>query len=181
MSYAIELIERWGTATDRPNDTLKPAVLKSKPVIFDGWELESGKKTAGRVLEKFLSLDAKAHDLTKRRLYSYYLDIDDQVGGGSIDPRENPPQSVNEIWEHVHPKLLFIEDRNDVPYVVLEADCSWSPEHGVMMCWRDGEFLTKVGHWNGHLTNVDASGNPGLVDVVYDGIEQRFTTFQDES
>jgi hypothetical protein len=33
--------------------------------------------------------------------------------------------------------------------------------------WRDGKAITKVGRYDGHMTNSDAYADPELVGVVY--------------
>jgi len=44
-------------------------------------------------------------------------------------------------------------------YVSVECECSWEPEHGLQLVFRGGARVTKVGPYDGHLTNVP--------DVVY--------------
>lgn len=39
-------------------------------------------------------------------------------------------------------------------YVVLENECSWAPEHGLMIVLREGRQVTKVGQYDGHLTKA---------------------------
>ena len=43
-----------------------------------------------------------------------------------------------------------------------------------MMVWRDGHTLSKVGGYDGHLANT--SGDDGLEDVVYPGLDTKFRT-----
>jgi len=52
-------------------------------------------------------------------------------------------------------------------YVSVEYECDWEPEHGLQIVFRDGRTVTKVGPYNGHLTNNSAYGRPDLDDVVY--------------
>ena len=52
-------------------------------------------------------------------------------------------------------------------YVSVECECDWEPEHGLQIVFRDGRTVTKVGPYNGHLTNNSAYGRQDLDDVVY--------------
>ncbi|WP_425515747.1 MULTISPECIES: DUF6985 domain-containing protein [Rhizobium] len=83
-------------------------------------------------------------------------------------------------WGPLHPLLRFGTasgpDRSpsgraggddDNWYVVMEAECAWDAEDGIMLVWRNGTTLSKVGPYNGHLTNKNAYGGETLRDVVY--------------
>lgn len=44
---------------------------------------------------------------------------------------------------------------------------SWEPEHGLQLVVEDGLRVCKVGPYDGHVTQALASGDPGLLGVVY--------------
>ena len=58
-----------------------------------------------------------------------------------------------------------------------EANCDWEEEHGLMLVWRNGTTLTKVGGYDGHLTNVNAYANKKMINVVYAASNPEYTTF----
>ena len=62
-------------------------------------------------------------------------------------------------------------DSEDGIYFSLECNCDWEPEHGLQLILRDGTRITKVGGYDGHLTNADAFGDPAKVGVVYVSME----------
>ena len=49
----------------------------------------------------------------------------------------------------------------------VECGCDWEGEHGLQIVFKDGLVVNKVGAFDGHVTNSDAYGDPGLEDVVY--------------
>jgi hypothetical protein len=52
-------------------------------------------------------------------------------------------------------------------HVSVECECDWEPEHGLQIVVRDGAAVTKVGPFDGHLTNAAAYANDALHDVIY--------------
>lgn len=79
----------------------------------------------------------------------------------------------SDVWSHV--KLgdeLFVRRRakgtaEDGVYLSLECNCDWEVEHGLQLVVRDGTAISKVGPFNGHLTNAAAYADPSLIGVVY--------------
>jgi len=45
----------------------------------------------------------------------------------------------------------------------IECGCNWEREHGLQIVLREGLSVTKLGPYDGHLTNADSS----LESVVY--------------
>ena len=133
---------------------------------------------AAAALKAFLSLTTADRLSDSRHVYAYYQDFREYVGGEDwMDEELGVPDSPEAIWKHVTPKSLFVDkDGNggERYYVIIECECGWESEHGLMMVWRDGRTLSKVGGYDGHLTN--ASGDDGLEDVVYLGLDARFHT-----
>ena len=86
------------------------------------------------------------------------------------------PEEVEDIWAFVTPGPLHLEQRDSDWYIVMEAECAWEEEHGLMLVWRNGATLTKAGGWNGHVTNANAYADPALESVVYKAVNSEFTT-----
>ncbi|MEM6596410.1 MAG: hypothetical protein AAF672_16600 [Pseudomonadota bacterium] len=111
---------------------------------------------------------------------SNYRDFHEAVGGDDwLDAEMGIVQDPEEIWRHVTPGPVFIEDGRGSDtscYVVMEAECAWEPEHGLMMVWKDGKFLSKVGGYNGHVTNANAYADDTLHDTVYVATNKAFTS-----
>lgn len=79
----------------------------------------------------------------------------------------------SDVWKHVKfGSALFVRrraknDKEDGVYVTLECNCDWEQEHGLQLVLRDGKRITKLGPYNGHLTNSDAYADKKLAGVVY--------------
>ena len=103
-------------------------------------------------------------------IFAYYSDVtDDVVAAGDLDwyVKIDTP---HEVFEHIRlgRQAIVVRDARDRHvYVSLECECDWEPEHGLQIVFRDGRVVTKVGPYNGHLTNSAAYANATLDNVVY--------------
>jgi hypothetical protein len=52
-------------------------------------------------------------------------------------------------------------------YVSLKCECDWEPEHRLQIVSRDGRTVSKVGRYDGHLTNSAAYNTDALDGVEY--------------
>ena len=153
---------------------------------FDGAEVELEEPETSRdatALKNFLKLTAQDRLNASRHVYAYYRDFHYAVGGEDwLDSQMGIPATPEDIWNHVQPQLLFVASRDDMPghsYVVVEANCDWEEEHGLMLVWKDGKRLTKVGGYDGHLSNVWAYDDDTLENVVYAASNPKFQTLLD--
>jgi hypothetical protein len=79
----------------------------------------------------------------------------------------------SDVWKHVRLGFEFAVSRRDDGdaedgvYFSLGCNCDWEQEHGLQLVIRDGRAVTKVGPFDGHVTNADAYDDPKLVGVVY--------------
>jgi hypothetical protein len=51
--------------------------------------------------------------------------------------------------------------------VMADVECDWEPEHGLQIVFRGGRTVTKVGPYDGHLTNSAAYADGDLDGVLY--------------
>jgi len=133
----------------------------------------------------FVALAAYDRAQASRHVYASYLDYHDSTEGVAfLDDQMGFPLTAESIWSHVHPRTITIEPGDaSMPgraYVVVEADCDWDEEQGLMLVFQDGKTLTKVSPYDGHLTNVAAFGNPHLDRVVYKAGSHDFITYRDD-
>lgn len=137
---------------------------------------------AATILEAFQSLTAADRLADSRHIYAYYQDFREWVGGQDwIDEQMGVPASPEAIWDHVTPRSISVSrgfEGDEHVYVALEAECGWEAEHGLMMVWRDGRMLCKVGGYDGHLTNEGADPDGPQEDVVYAGLDEKYRTYR---
>nr|WP_240742158.1 hypothetical protein [Micromonospora zingiberis] len=73
-------------------------------------------------------------------------------------------------WAYIHPVEIALDRdgfHDQHVYVTAECNCDWEPEHGLQIILRDGRAVTKVGPYDGHLTNAAAFNRDDLEGVVY--------------
>ena len=106
-------------------------------------------------------------------LYRYYEDCVamSREFGEALPPKIASP---DEVWEHVefHREEILLRRRprgDRAVYVSASCTCRWKPEHGLQVVFRNGESITKLGPFDDHLTNEDATLKPELAGVVYVG------------
>lgn len=108
----------------------------------------------------FLAADDRALHEAGPHVYAYYLDTvrEAQEQGWALPLPDIPADGS--VWDHVSFGTEFHVDRpldGDGPvYVSVECECAWEPEHGLQLVFRDGRTITKVGPFDGHLTNGSA-------------------------
>jgi hypothetical protein len=149
-------------------------LLGDEPLSVDGKE----------ALAKFLSLGTSDRLSASRHVFAYYQDqrAAFEEDGFEVDSMPEIASAAN-VWGHVQPKVIWVEhdpySAGSEPYVLIEADCDWEPEHGLMLCFRWGKSLTKCGQFNGHVTNENARADNSLSGIVYLGLDPAFTTRED--
>ncbi|MBW6420259.1 hypothetical protein KX729_02285 [Rhizobium sp. XQZ8] len=152
-------------------------------VEVDDIDLE---EPAAAALKAFLCLDTSNRLADARHVFAYYADFRALIGEGEwLDDEMGVVSNASEIWRHVTPGPVFVEKGrrdDDNCYVVMEAECAWDREHGLMMVWRGGTTLCKVGGYDGHITNANAYADDTLADVVYRAVHpQHMTRLTDPS
>lgn len=153
---------------------------------FDGAEVELDEEpdpdAPGSIaaLASFLELTNADRLSDTQHVFAFYRDYFEEVGKLEwLEAEMGIPQTTADIWDYVTPGTVSVakgrKDDNNW-YVVMQAECHWDVERGLMMVWRNGTTLTKVGGYNGHLTNVNAYADPGLERVVYKARNPEHTT-----
>ncbi|MFG2693443.1 DUF6985 domain-containing protein [Kitasatospora sp. NPDC048407] len=138
-------------------------------VAVMGYDDDEAPEDFHAAIDAFLTLDASVLESAALPIFQYYQDVKDLVGD---DQGLVPISGPDEIWQHIRPGTEVTVERNDRAgdrqvYVSIECECAWEPEHGLQIVLRGGRSVTKVGPFDGHLTNADASGRDVLADVVY--------------
>lgn len=143
-------------------------------------------KDAAAALAAFLALTSADRLADARHVYAYYKDYHEAVGGEDwMDEDMGVPETPADIWKYVTPgiEIDVTQAHGDDPnwYVIMECHCGWEEEHGLMLVWRGGATLTKVGGYDGHVTNRNAFDDDDMIDVVYAATNPRYTTWLDDA
>lgn len=132
-----------------------------------GYDHDEAKEEFGTAVRAFLGLDASALTAASLPVFEYYTDVRNEVGDEGFPSIAGP----DDIWSHVSPGAEVTVERdlggNGQVYVSVECECAWEPEHGLQLVFRGGRSVSKVGPFDGHLTNGPTFGGDDLADVVY--------------
>ena len=78
-----------------------------------------------------------------------------------------------QVWDHVKFGIgTFVHIRrrafgNKAVYVLIEGSCGWDQTSGLSIVLYQGSKVTRVGGYDGHLSNADAFAMPDLENIVY--------------
>lgn len=143
-----------------------PALGVECRFMLKGYEGDSSPTDFRDAMLRFIALSPQALIDASKHVYAYYSDVRDSGWG---DPPEIP--SAEQVWEHVDFGTEAIVSRrgngDDRVYISLECGCAWEREHGLQIVFREGSCISKVGQFDGHVSNADAFADPSLEDTVY--------------
>ena len=138
-------------------------------IVVEEYDQDEFRDQFHDTISNFLSIDENALREVESDLVAYYEDVLRAVGEEEPDfPRISAP---DDVWKHIRFGNEPIVSRRPYGdqgvYVSVECECDWEPEHGLQIIFRSGRIVSKVGPYDGHLSNADAFADPRLEDVVY--------------
>ena len=136
-------------------------------VVLEGFGGDNRTEDFELAVANFLQCKFSVLQQAEEYLYAYCQDMNalrtpDDEEYVTID-------AADQVWKHVQFGGEAVVSRNydSAIYISLECNCDWEREHGLQIVLKDGLVVTKVGPFDGHLTNGNASGDPELDSVVY--------------
>ncbi|WP_430784111.1 DUF6985 domain-containing protein [Actinoplanes sp. G11-F43] len=115
--------------------------------VLSGYDDDPAPADFHAAIKTFRTLDRGVLEAVAPDLHAYYRDVAETVEYG--------PDS---ILDHVRlGREMFVEREKDHVYVSVESGCDWEIEHGLVVVFRDGATVTRVGPYDGHLINVDGA------------------------
>ena len=137
----------------------------------DGYDGDPGQQDFHAAIRNFLALDRSALDAAASSIFAYCRDVMDDVLADGDDEWHVEIDGTEHVLDHVHlgnePAVSRDPYGDQHVYISIECECDWEPEHGLHIVFRDGVRVTKVGPYDGHLTNAAAFDDDRLEDVVY--------------
>ncbi|WP_416136231.1 DUF6985 domain-containing protein [Aquabacterium sp. A7-Y] len=147
------------------------ALLKGElgRVVIDGYDEDEAPQQYHVAIANLLSSSFAVLQAAEQYVFQYYQDMN--AHWDSSDEEFLDIGSPPEVWRHVQLGSELVVSRRHYGdrgiYVSIECNCDWEPEHGLQIVLRDGKVVTKVGPYDGHLTNSDAFADDALENVVY--------------
>jgi hypothetical protein len=140
--------------------------------VLEDYSADPNPKEIRTSIGNVLSIDESVLTDAQHYVYEYYEDMAAlfKTQGWPLPPKI---RSAADVWKHVRfGDSLYVETlrkggAEDGVYVSLECACDWEKEHGLQIVLRDGLTVTKIGPFDGHLTNARALADPSLVGVIY--------------
>lgn len=140
-------------------------------IILDGYDDDPAKEDFHTAIRTFLALDESALKAAAPHIFAYYRDVMDDIAPHPDDEGHVAIAGPENVLDHVRlgtePTVSRDSYGDEHVYVSVECKCAWEEEHGLQIVFRDGATVTKVGPYDGHLTNAAAYGDDGLDGVVY--------------
>lgn len=138
-------------------------------VIVEGYEEDDAPEQYHEAIANLLSSGFSVLQAAENYVFKYYQDM--SADGDPSDEEFVRIETPAEVWQHIDLDAEPVVTRRGYGdrgiYVSLELNCAWEPEHGLQIVLKNGSVVTKVGPYDGHLTNSDAYADARLEHVVY--------------
>ena len=139
-------------------------------LVIEGYDDDANKEEFDAAVAAFLILDREALTVAAPAIFEYYQDVLYWLADDEVPVRI---AGADDVLDHVHPGPEIVvaraHRRDRRVYVSVECECDWEPEHGLQIVFREGTTVTKVGPFDGHLTNAAAYARDDLEGVIYHG------------
>lgn len=164
----MECDEEFGWFRSQP---IRVAFLGDSECVFilEGYADDDAKEDFHVAIQNLLRLDRTAIDAVSGEAYQYYRDANDNVYRDEED--QVVIDTAADVWSHVdfgdeiQMSRRHYGDRQ--VYASIECNCDWEEEHGLQIVLKNGAAVSKLGPYDGHLTNSDAYADDSLEDVIY--------------
>lgn len=137
--------------------------------VVEGYDDDDDKEAFHEAIRNFLSIDDSVLKAAEEHIYRYYEDCN--KFWEPDDEEYLSLESPKEVWPHVRlgtePMVSRRPYGDKGVYISLGCGCDWEVEHGLMIVFKNGLRVNKIGGYDGHLTNSDAYGDKRLEDVIY--------------
>jgi hypothetical protein len=153
----------------RVSPVFVPMTGRESEIVLEGYVEDDAMQDFEQAVDNFLSLGTESLRFCERWVFEYYQDSHAVWDNSDV----SPPQigAAAEVWSHVRFGGVIMVSRrahgDRAVYISIECECDWEPEHRLQLVFRKGERVTKIGPFDGYLSNADALGRPELEHVVY--------------
>jgi len=140
---------------------------KACRIVLEGYDEDERKEDFHVAIANFLSGSPAVLREADEPLFRYYKDFEEWW----LEDDKEPIKSADELWRQVRlggePMVTRRAYGDKGVYVSVECGCDWEEEHGLQLVLKNGLRVTKLGGYDGHLTNSDACADDRLEDVIY--------------
>ncbi|MFK8029060.1 MAG: hypothetical protein AB8G18_02380 [Gammaproteobacteria bacterium] len=138
-------------------------------IVLEGYDDDDNPDDFRAAIANFLSIEQSVLQEAEHYIYLYYEDC--MRNCDAEDEEFLQVSSAEDIWQYIRfgDEARFKRRAygdNEI-YVSLQCGCDWEYEHGLQIVFRNGLAVSKVGPFDGHLTNADAFADESLENVIY--------------
>lgn len=143
-----------------------PALGLERRFVLEAYEDDENPDEFYDEIRNFIAMDRRVLDDAQEHVFAFYSQIKESGWG-------EPPEigSAGDVWTFVRfgtePFVSRRTNGDKKVYVSLECGCAWEQEHGLQMVFREGNFINKIGPFDGHLSNADAFDSPSRENTVF--------------
>jgi hypothetical protein len=166
-----------GRVTDLDENELRHSEPRSVPVlrgrtcriVLERYDDDANKEEFHEAIRSFLAAEVSALEAAAPHIFRYYEDC--KARGERFGLEYTSIERPEDVWSHItlapeaYVQRRFYGDK--AVYISLECECDWEPEHGLLIVFKKGQSVSKVGEYDGHLTNSDAYADDSLEHVIY--------------
>ncbi|MGO1070817.1 DUF6985 domain-containing protein [Lysobacter sp. CA199] len=138
-------------------------------LVPEGYDEDEAPEDFHAAVEAFIASPHAVLLAASDAVHAYYRDINAHFKPG--DPAYLQIATPAEVWRHVQLGFEAMVERrahgDGGVYISLECNCDWEPEHGLQIVFKGGRQVSKVGPYDGHLSNADAYADERLEHLVY--------------
>jgi hypothetical protein len=138
-------------------------------VLVDGYAEDDNPGDFHVAIANLLDGERDILQKASHHIFRYYQDMNSYWSPD--DPEYVSIAAPKDVWRHIQlgsePMVSRRAYGDKGVYVSIECNCDWEPEHGLQIVLKNGSEVTKVGPYDGHLTNSDAYADSTLEGVVY--------------
>ena len=96
---------------------------------------------ADSALDNFMNLTAKDRLSNSQKVLNYYQKCLEYGMSKGLDI-----QADSDVWNYVFPTEIIVESiSGEGTLVMINCECEWEQEHGLMLTFKNGKDLIKVG------------------------------------
>lgn len=138
-------------------------------IALSGYEEDDAQEQYHAAIAHLRAASHAVLQAAEHHVFQYYLDT--MADWGESDPACERIDAPADVWRHVQfGEFAMVERRGYGDrgiYVSIECECNWEPEHGLQIVLKNGSVVTKVGPFDGHLSNADSYADDSLESVIY--------------
>lgn len=133
-------------------------------LVLQGYDTDPAREDFHTAMANFLRCTFRTLQKATPYVFQQYQDA-------NVDEEFVTILTPAQVWQHIQfvsePVITRRAGGDQGIYISIACECAWEPENGLQIVLKNGERVSKIGPYDGHLTHSDAYADKSLEDVVY--------------